>query len=50
MSLGNGVKLTWLGHATFLLETPGKKRVLIDPGSPGTRPRRSICAIRATST
>ena len=31
MSLGNGAKLTWLGHATFLLETPGKKRVLIDP-------------------
>jgi L-ascorbate metabolism protein UlaG (beta-lactamase superfamily) len=39
MSLGNGVKLTWLGHATFLLETPGKKRVLIDPwitGNPAT--------------
>jgi L-ascorbate metabolism protein UlaG (beta-lactamase superfamily) len=31
MSLGNGVKLTWLGHATFLLETPGGKRVMIDP-------------------
>jgi L-ascorbate metabolism protein UlaG (beta-lactamase superfamily) len=31
MSLGNGVKLTWLGHATFLLTTPGGKRVLIDP-------------------
>jgi L-ascorbate metabolism protein UlaG (beta-lactamase superfamily) len=39
MSLGNGVKLTWLGHATFLLETPGQKRVLIDPwitGNPAT--------------
>src|SRR5450432_94977 len=39
MSLGNGVKLTWLGHATFLLETPGEKRVLIDPwitGNPAT--------------
>ncbi len=31
MPLGNGVKLTWLGHATFLLETPGGKRVMIDP-------------------
>ena len=31
MPLGNGVKLTWLGHATFLLETPGGKRALIDP-------------------
>ncbi|MGZ4481891.1 MAG: metal-dependent hydrolase [Gaiellales bacterium] len=31
MSLGNGVKLTWLGHATWILETPGGKRVLVDP-------------------
>ena len=31
MSLGNGVKLTWLGHATFLLETPGGKRAILDP-------------------
>ena len=23
--------ITWLGHATFLLRTPGGKRVLIDP-------------------
>jgi L-ascorbate metabolism protein UlaG (beta-lactamase superfamily) len=28
MSLG---KLTWLGHSTFVLETPGGKRVLFDP-------------------
>ena len=27
----NGVKLTWLGHATFRVETPGGKIVLIDP-------------------
>jgi L-ascorbate metabolism protein UlaG (beta-lactamase superfamily) len=27
----NGVKLTWLGHATFRLETPGGKTILIDP-------------------
>jgi len=26
-----GAKLTWLGHATFKLETPGGKIVLIDP-------------------
>lgn len=24
-------KITWLGHATFLIETPAGKRVLIDP-------------------
>ncbi|HEY6763403.1 MAG TPA: metal-dependent hydrolase [Candidatus Sulfotelmatobacter sp.] len=27
----NGVKLTWLGHATFRVETPGGKIVIIDP-------------------
>ncbi len=27
----DGLKITWLGHATFLLETQGGKRVLIDP-------------------
>jgi L-ascorbate metabolism protein UlaG (beta-lactamase superfamily) len=27
----NGMKLTWLGHATFRLETPGGKTVIIDP-------------------
>ena len=26
-----GVKLTWLGHATFRIETPGGKSVLLDP-------------------
>lgn len=26
-----GVKLTWLGHATFRIETPGGKTILIDP-------------------
>lgn len=31
MELPQGVALTWLGHATVLLETPGGKRVLIDP-------------------
>jgi L-ascorbate metabolism protein UlaG (beta-lactamase superfamily) len=27
----DGVKITWLGHATFRIETPGGKTVLIDP-------------------
>src|SRR2546426_528536 len=27
----HGIKLTWLGHATFRIETPGGKSVLIDP-------------------
>ena len=27
----NGIKLTWLGHATFRIETPGSKTILIDP-------------------
>jgi L-ascorbate metabolism protein UlaG (beta-lactamase superfamily) len=27
----NGIKLTWLGHATFLIETPGGRKVLVDP-------------------
>jgi L-ascorbate metabolism protein UlaG (beta-lactamase superfamily) len=27
----NGIKITWLGHATFRIETPGGKLILIDP-------------------
>jgi L-ascorbate metabolism protein UlaG (beta-lactamase superfamily) len=27
----NGVKLTWLGHATFQIETPGGNVIIIDP-------------------
>ena len=27
----NGVKLTWLGHSTFRVDTPGGKTILIDP-------------------
>ncbi len=30
-NLGNGLKITWLGHATFIYETPGGKRIMIDP-------------------
>ena len=26
-----GIRLTWLGHATFRIETPGGKAVIIDP-------------------
>ena len=35
----NGVKVTWLGHSTFLFETPGGKNILVDPwvmGNPST--------------
>jgi len=35
----NGIKITWLGHSTFLIETPGGKKVIIDPwvtGNPAT--------------
>jgi L-ascorbate metabolism protein UlaG (beta-lactamase superfamily) len=31
MGLDNGVRLTWVGHATWILESPTGKRVLIDP-------------------
>jgi L-ascorbate metabolism protein UlaG (beta-lactamase superfamily) len=31
MGLGNGLRLTWVGHGTWIMETPGGKRVLIDP-------------------
>jgi L-ascorbate metabolism protein UlaG (beta-lactamase superfamily) len=39
MALGSGAKITWFGHATFVLETPGGKRIMIDPwltGNPAT--------------
>ena len=26
-----GVSLTWLGHAAFRIDTPGRKRVYVDP-------------------
>jgi len=35
----NGIQLTWLGHSTFLIQTPGGKKVIIDPwvsGNPST--------------
>jgi len=31
MCLDRGVAITWLGHSTFLVETPGGKTILIDP-------------------
>jgi L-ascorbate metabolism protein UlaG (beta-lactamase superfamily) len=31
MELPGGIKVTWFGHSTFLVTTPGGKRVLIDP-------------------
>ena len=35
----NGIKITWLGHATFLVVTPGGKALILDPwvtGNPAT--------------
>ncbi len=26
-----GIQLTWLGHATFRIETPGGQTIIIDP-------------------
>lgn len=34
-NLGKDVKITWYGHATFLYETPGGKRIMIDPWTNG---------------
>jgi L-ascorbate metabolism protein UlaG (beta-lactamase superfamily) len=28
--LPSGMKITWLGHATFLIETPAGKRLMIE--------------------
>src|SRR5471030_3158576 len=35
----NGIKITWLGHSTFLVVTPGGKNIILDPwvtGNPAT--------------
>lgn len=29
--LNNGARFIWLGHSTWLIETPGGKRILVDP-------------------
>ena len=29
--INKDVKITWYGHATFLFETPGGKRIMVDP-------------------
>jgi L-ascorbate metabolism protein UlaG (beta-lactamase superfamily) len=29
--MSNGVTITWLGHGTFLFESPGGERILLDP-------------------
>ena len=39
--LNNGLTLTWLGHATWIIGTPGGKRLLVDPwmtGNPSCPP------------
>lgn len=50
-----GAKLTWLGHSTFRLRTPGGKTILIDPwvmGNPmcpdGDKQVRSVDALLCT--
>ena len=35
MSLNRDTAITYLGHATLLIETPGGKRILIDPWTTG---------------
>jgi len=35
MPFGNGLELTWYGHASMLLTTPSGKRILIDPWKTG---------------
>lgn len=30
-TLNNGVRLTWLGHATWIIESPAGTRILVDP-------------------
>src|SRR4051794_10938034 len=35
----NGIKITWLGHSTFHVVTPGGKSIILDPwvtGNPST--------------
>ena len=27
----NGIKLTWLGHSSFRIETPAGKTIIVDP-------------------
>ncbi|MCX6552375.1 MAG: metal-dependent hydrolase [Acidobacteria bacterium] len=39
----SGLSVTWLGHGTFLLRSPGGRRILIDPwldGNPSCPPER----------
>ncbi len=42
MGLGAGARFTWLGHATFLVETPGRRNLLLDPWVAGN----SACPAR----
>jgi L-ascorbate metabolism protein UlaG (beta-lactamase superfamily) len=43
MALNRDTAITWLGHATFMVDTPGGKRIVIDPflkGNPACPPSR----------
>ena len=31
MDLPDGIKITWLGHSTFIVQAPGGQRILVDP-------------------
>ena len=55
----NGIKLTWLGHATFRIETPEGKIVIVDPWVMGNPmcpekekddQRKSMCCYAPTVT
>jgi L-ascorbate metabolism protein UlaG (beta-lactamase superfamily) len=49
LGLGRETAITWLGHATFEIRTPGGKRVLVDPwlkGNPACpEDRKSVDAV-----
>jgi L-ascorbate metabolism protein UlaG (beta-lactamase superfamily) len=38
----NGIKLAWLGHATFRIETPGDKTIIVDPWVMGPEKKRTL--------
>ena len=42
MSNLNGVSMTWLGHSTWLMESPGGKQILVDPWVDGNPEPRGL--------